>query len=63
MCEMFNPIVCSEKSDWQSAMDEINWLFKMDVYKIYKIHFFKQKDLKPNGLSPFVFTFLYISTE
>ncbi|MGW9531009.1 protein kinase domain-containing protein [Paenibacillus terrae] len=36
LCEMFHPLVRSEKSDWQSVRDSINDLLKMDGYEIYE---------------------------
>ncbi|MEX2462541.1 MAG: protein kinase [Paenibacillaceae bacterium] len=36
LCEMFHPLVRSEKSDWQSVKENINELLKMDGYEIYE---------------------------
>jgi serine/threonine protein kinase len=36
LCEMFHPLVRSEKSDWQSVRDNINELLKLDGYEIYE---------------------------
>ncbi|WP_044479815.1 protein kinase domain-containing protein, partial [Paenibacillus antibioticophila] len=37
LCEMFHPLVRSEKSDWQSVKESVNELLKMDGYEIYEI--------------------------
>jgi len=36
LCEMFHPIVRSEKSDWEQVKDDINALLKADGYEIYE---------------------------
>lgn len=36
LCEMFHPIVRSEKSDWQGVLADINELIKIDGYEIYE---------------------------
>lgn len=36
LCEMFHPLVRSEKSDWQSVKESINELIKIDGYEIYE---------------------------
>jgi serine/threonine-protein kinase len=36
LCEMFHPVVRSEKSDWRSVLEEINALIKADGYEIYE---------------------------
>ena len=36
LCEMFHPVVRSEKSDWQNVLADINELIKVDGYEIYE---------------------------
>lgn len=36
LCEMFHPMVRSEKSDWEKVKDDINELLKADGYEIYE---------------------------
>ena len=36
LCEMFHPMVRSEKSDWQNVLGDLNELLKMDGYEIYE---------------------------
>ena len=36
LCEMFHPVVRSEKSDWESVLADINDLLKADGYEIYE---------------------------
>lgn len=36
ICEMFHPLIRSEKSDWQSVKCDLNELLKKDGYEIYE---------------------------
>jgi serine/threonine-protein kinase len=36
LCEMFHPIIRSDKSDWQNVLAHINELIKEDGYEIYE---------------------------
>jgi len=36
ICEMFHPVVRSEKSDWEKVKDDMNELLKADGYEIYE---------------------------
>lgn len=37
LCEMFHPLVRSEKSDWMEVKEDINNLLRIDGYEIYEI--------------------------
>jgi hypothetical protein len=36
LCEMFHPLVRSEKSEWEDVLEDINILIKVDGYEIYE---------------------------